>query len=148
MKIALGQINPTVGDFSGNARRIVDNARRARESGAGLVIFPELSICGYPPRDLVEKPAFVSRNQEVLEQMGGKFVLNISASPFLVGKRELRREMLAAIAKRYHVPVVMVNQVGGNDQLIFDGSSLVLNREGEVIAQGASFREDLVFFDS
>src|SRR5438045_857801 len=69
MKVALGQINPTVGDFTGNAGKIVDTARRAREAGAGLVIFPELSICGYPPRDLVEKPAFIARNQEVLEQI-------------------------------------------------------------------------------
>src|SRR3954471_21036871 len=252
MKVGLGQINPTVGDFTGNASKIVDTARRAREAGAGLVIFPELSICGYPPRDLVEKPAFIARNQEVLEQIareatgiavlcglvtparaetgksamnsaalvrdgktvfvqskrllptydvfdelrnfapaesqellpfcgkkmalticedawndkhfwnrrlygfdpieeliqaGGNFVLNISASPFYVGKRELRQKMLSAIAQRHHVPVVMVNQVGGNDQLIFDGSSVALDRDGKVIAQAASFREDIVYFD-
>ncbi len=56
MKIALGQIDTTVGDFRGNAARIVDFSRRAQSAGAGLVIFPELSICGYPPRDLVERP--------------------------------------------------------------------------------------------
>ena len=69
MKIALGQINPTVGDFSGNAERIVEYARRARQQGAGLAVFPELCICGYPPRDLVEKPAFVARNRETLERI-------------------------------------------------------------------------------
>ena len=69
-------------------------------------------------------------------QAGGDFVLNISASPFWIGKRELRRDMLAAIARNYKVPVVMVNQVGRNDSLVFDGSSLVLDSAGNVIAQG------------
>ena len=253
VKIALGQINPTVGDFSGNAVRIIDFAQRARQAGAGLILFPELSVCGYPPRDLVERSWFVARNRETLDHIatqtrgiavvcglvtpaqaetgksvmnsaallqdgklaflqskmllptydvfdemrnfaparaqelfdfcgnrmalticedawndkdfwnqrmygfdpvealvraGGNFVLNISASPFWLGKRELRRDMLATIARNDHVPVVMVNQVGGNDSLLFDGSSIVLNREGEVIAQGKSFEEDLVCFDS
>jgi NAD+ synthase (glutamine-hydrolysing) len=85
---------------------------------------------------------------EALIQAGGNFVLNISASPFWIGKREFRRDMLASIARHHKVPVVMVNQIGGNDSLVFDGSSLVLNREGEVIAEGRSFEEDLVYFDS
>jgi NAD+ synthase/NAD+ synthase (glutamine-hydrolysing) len=253
VKIALGQINPTVGDFSGNAAKIIEFAQRAEAAGAGLILFPELSICGYPPRDLVERPSFVQHNRQTAEfiaertsgiavicglvtraqaetgksamnsaallkdgkivflqskmllptydvfdemrnfapasrqdlfsfcgkQMalticedawndkhfwnrrlytldpveelirgGGNFVLNISASPFWVGKREFRRRMLASIAKNHQVPVVMVNQVGGNDSLVFDGSSLVLNPAGEVIAQGKSFEEDLVYFDS
>ena len=252
MKIALGQINPTVGDFSGNAAKIIDFSRRAQAQGAGLILFPELSVCGYPPRDLVERPSFVARNKESVDriaaetrgiavicglvtpahmetgksvmnsaallmdgkvafiqskmllptydvfdemrnfaparaqelfpfcgkrmalticedawndkqfwprrlytvdpieslvQAGGNFILNISASPFWIGKRELRRDMLASIARQHKAPVVMVNQIGGNDSLVFDGSSLVLNREGEVIAQGRSFEEDLIFFD-
>src|SRR5947209_16869675 len=69
MKIALGQINTTVGDFSGNAAKILDYARRARQSGAGLILFPELAIGGYPPRDLVEKPAFVQRSVETAERI-------------------------------------------------------------------------------
>jgi NAD+ synthase/NAD+ synthase (glutamine-hydrolysing) len=85
---------------------------------------------------------------EALIRSGGNFVLNISASPFWAGKRELRRNMLATIAKNDHVPVVFVNQVGGNDSLVFDGSSMVFDREGKVIAQGKSFEEDLVLFDS
>src|SRR5581483_2385277 len=85
---------------------------------------------------------------EALVHAGGNFVLNISASPFWMGKREVRRNMLGTIATNYNVPVVMVNQVGGNDSLIFDGSSLVLDRQGKVIAQGKSFEEDLVLFDS
>ncbi len=253
VKIALGQINPTVGDFSGNAAKIVDFSRRAQAAGAGMILFPELSVCGYPPRDLVERTSFVVRNRETAEriaaetrgiavvcglvtaahsdagksamnsaallmdgkvafiqskmllptydvfdemrnfapaksqelfsfcgnrmalticedawndkqfwphrlytvdpvesliQAGGNFVLNISASPFWIGKRELRRDMLASIARQHKVPVVLVNQVGGNDSLVFDGSSLVLNREGEIIAQGRSFEEDLIYFDS
>ena len=253
MKIALGQINPTVGDFSGNANKMIEFAGRARAAGAGLILFPELSVCGYPPRDLVERPTFVAKNRESVDRIaaetkgisvicglvtpakaetgksvmnsavllqdgkqaflqskmllptydvfdevrnfaparhqelfnfcgnrmalticedawndkhfwnkrlygfdpvealvraGGNFVLNISASPFWLGKRELRRDMLATIARTDSVPVVMVNQVGGNDSLLFDGSSLVLNREGVVIAQGKSFEEDLVYFDS
>ena len=253
MKIALGQINPTVGDFSGNVAKIVDFSRRAQGSGAGLILFPELSVSGYPPRDLVERPSFVARNRDSVEsiaaetkgiavicglvtpahsdtgksvmnsaallmegkvafiqskmllptydvfdemrnfaparsqqlfpfcgkqmalticedawndkqfwskrlytvdpvesliQAGGNFVLNISASPFWIGKREFRREMLASIARQHKAPVAMVNQVGGNDSLIFDGSSLVLNREGRVVAQGRSFEEDLVYVDS
>src|SRR5437868_6592204 len=247
MKIALGQINPTVGDFSGNAHRRVDVAQRAKAAGAGLILFPELSICGYRPRDLVErnsetaesiaertlgiavicglvtraqaetgksamnsaallqdgKIAFVQSKMllptyDVFDEMrnfaaatrqelfsfcgqqialticedawndkhfwnkplyrfdpvealigaGGNFVLNISASPFWLGKRELRREMLATIAHNYKIPVAMVNQVGGNDSLIFDGSSLVIGPEGKIVAQGKSFEEDLIYFDS
>src|SRR5208282_2497440 len=85
---------------------------------------------------------------ETLIQAGGRIVLNISASPFWIGKREFRREMLAAIARHHKVPVAMVNQVGGNDSLVFDGSSIVLNAEGGVIAQARSFEEDLIYFES
>ena len=85
---------------------------------------------------------------EELVKSGGNLVLNISASPYWVGKRDFRRKMLASIAVNYKVPIAMVNQVGGNDSLIFDGSSLVLNSAGEIIAQGKSFEEDLVYFDS
>ena len=85
---------------------------------------------------------------EALVRAGGNFVLNISSSPFWIGKRELRRDMLAAIARHHKVPVALVNQVGGNDSLVFDGSSIVLNAKGEVVAQGKSFEEDLIYFDS
>jgi NAD+ synthase (glutamine-hydrolysing) len=253
VKIALGQINPTVGDFAGNAAKIIAFSQRANAEGAGLILFPELSICGYPPRDLVERTSFVVHNREAAEHIaaetqgtavicgmvtpaqaetgksvmnsavllmdgrikfvqskmllptydvfdemrnfaparsqllfpfcgkqmalticedawndkhfwhrrlysvdpvesliksGGNFVLNISASPFWAGKRELRRDMLATIARTDRVPVAFVNQVGGNDGLVFDGSSLVFDRDGQVIAQGKSFEEDLIFFDS
>ena len=253
MKIALGQINPTIGDFSGNSRKIIDFARRAHATGAQLVMFPELAVCGYPPRDLLEKPAFVARSQQVVREIaeavpeitvicgfvspaavetgksvmnsaavlrdgkmqfvqhkrllptydvfdelryfdpassqkvlqldgqqialticedawndkhfwhrrlysidpvddllhaGSNLVLNISASPYHLGKRELRRKMLETIARDNKVPVVLVNQVGGNDSLVFDGSSMAFGPDGNIVAQAKSFEEDLVFFDS
>lgn len=253
MRIALAQINPTVGDFSGNSAKIIDYSLQATRAGVDLVLFPELSVCGYPPRDLVERPWFVERNRETAEEIarqtagitvvcgivtpahartgkhvlnsaavlrdgqilaiqskrllptydvfdelrnfapadsqsllslagtscalticedawndknfwdrrlygidpvadligaGGKILLNISASPFTLGKRELRRDMLAAIARHYRIPVAMVNQVGGNDSLVFDGSSFALGPDGELLAQAASFAEDMVCFDT
>jgi len=253
VKIGLGQINPTVGDFAGNSAKIVAYSQRARAEGAGLILCPELSVCGYPPRDLVERTSFVAHNREATEHIaaetrgiavvcglvtparadtgksvmnsaallmdgeikfvqskmllptydvfdelrnfaparhqdlfsfcgkqmalticedawndkhfwprqlysvdpvealvkaGGNFIVNISASPFWTGKRELRQEMLATIARTDRVPVAFVNQVGGNDSLVFDGSSLVFDREGKIVAQGKSFEEDLIFFDS
>ena len=69
MKIALGQINPTVGDFSGNAAKIIQFALRARSAGAGLILFPELAVSGYPPRDLVERPSFVARCGATVERI-------------------------------------------------------------------------------
>ncbi len=253
VRIALAQINPTVGDFNGNSAKIIDFSRRAKSAGVDLVLFPELSVCGYPPRDLVERPWFIERNRQTAEKIasetigisvicglvtpaksatgksvmnsaallregkiaaiqskrllptydvfdemrnfapadkqeliplegtplalticedawndknfwdrrlygvdpvedligaGGKILLNISASPFYLRKRELRRDMLAAIAMHYRVPVAMVNQVGGNDSLVFDGSSFALGPDGQVIAQAKSFEEDMVCFDS
>jgi len=254
VRIALAQIDPTVGDFSGNTAKIVEFARRARQGGADLVLFPELAVCGYPPADLLEKPSFVTRCGEAvceiaratardsiaiitgyvtaaehgagkhvmnsaallrhghvefvqskmllpyydvfdeqryfapaprqrlchldghpvalticedawndksfwenrlysvdpvdeLMRQGAGLVLNISASPWWRDKRALRCEMLSAIATRNRVPVAMVNQVGGNDSLIFDGSSMVIGPDGKVIAQAKSFEEDLVFAD-
>ena len=254
MKIALAQIDPTVGDFDGNLKKIVSASQRAAALGARLTVFSELAICGYPPADFLEKPSFLarcrsavdelaaatsglstavlagvalpaddqsgkpavnaavlldrgkllleqhkcllpfydvfdeqryftpSRTQQVVELDGLRLAiticedawndknfwprrlykadpleelmrqnpavhLNLSSSPFWHGKRAIRREMLAAIARRDGVPVLMSNQVGGNDSLIFDGSSLALNAQGELIAQAASFEEDLIVLD-
>jgi NAD+ synthase (glutamine-hydrolysing) len=253
VRIALGQINTTVGDFSGNSEKIIEYGRQARRGGMDLILFPELSVCGYPPRDLVERPQFVERNRQTAETIaretegigvivglvtpansstgksvlnsaallrdgkvafvqskrllptydvfdemrnfapadrqelfnikqqpvalticedawndkhfwdrrlygvdpvedligaGGKVLLNISASPFYLGKRELRRDLLTAIATNYRVPVAMVNQIGGNDSLVFDGSSMVLGPSGEIVALAKSFEEDLICFDT
>ncbi|MDE3188174.1 MAG: NAD+ synthase [Acidobacteriota bacterium] len=254
MKIALAQINPTVGDFSGNLEKIVAASGRASALGARLTVFSELALCGYPPADFLEKPAFLarcrtavdelaaatrglstavlagvalpapaeagkpavnaailldrgqllleqhkrllpfydvfdeqryfspSRPQQVVELDGVRLAIticedawndkgfwqrrlysvdpieelmrqnpavhiNLSSSPFWHSKPETRRKMLAAIAKRDGIPVLMCNQVGGNDSLVFDGSSLALNGRGELIAQAASFEEDLVIVD-
>ena len=254
MRIALAQIDPTVGDFTGNLNKIVTASRRAAEEGARLTVFSELAICGYPPADFVEKPSFLarcraavdelaqatesmttavlagvalkspegsgkpavnaailldrgrllleqhkrllpfydvfdeqryfapSRGQQVVELEGLRLAIsicedawndksfwrhrlytvdpmeelmrqspaihiNLSSSPFWHSKRAVRREMLAAIARRDGIPVLMCNQVGGNDSLIFDGSSIALDARGELIAQAASFEEDLVVLD-
>jgi NAD+ synthase (glutamine-hydrolysing) len=254
VRIALAQIDPTVGDFTGNLEKIVDASRRAAEMGARLTVFSELAICGYPPADFVEKPSFLARcrsaveelaqataslptavlagvalksaegsgkpavnaavlldrgqllieqhkrllpfydvfdeqryfapshGQQVVELDGLRLAIsicedawkdqnfwrnrlytvdpmeelmrqnpaihiNLSSSPFWHSKRAVRRDMLAAIARRDRIPVLMCNQVGGNDSLIFDGSSLALNPRGELIAQAASFTEDLVVLD-
>jgi NAD+ synthetase len=254
VKIALAQINPTVGDFTGNLEKIVAVSQRAAALGARLTVFSELAVCGYPPADFLEKPSFLARCRTAVEELaaatrelstavlagvalpaegatgkpavnaavlldGGRLLfeqhkrllpfydvfdeqryfapaqhqqvvaldgvrlaiticedawndktfwprrlysidpmeelmqqhpalhINLSSSPFWHGKRAVRREMLAAIARRDGVPVVMCNQVGGNDSLIFDGSSFALNASGELTAQAASFQEDLVLVD-
>ena len=266
MKIALAQINPTVGDFAGNTKKILENAARAGEQGADLAVFPELAVCGYPPADFLEKDVFISRAGEAVAEIaawtaepgrpailcgtvmpatspvgkqvrnvavllsGGKvsfvqqkmllpfydvfdeqryfepasqqaltyvdgeplaitvcedawndkgfwprqlygvdpveslmgqwqsqpkemvgqqrIIVNISASPYWQGKPAVRQKMLAALAKRHGAFVAMVNQVGGNDSLVFDGASLVLRPDGQVVAQAAAFAEDMVFFDT
>jgi NAD+ synthase (glutamine-hydrolysing) len=254
VKIALAQINPTVGDFTGNIEKILAVSRRASALGARLTVFSELVICGYPPADFLEKPSFLARCRTAVAELaaataelptavlagvalpaesesgkravnaavlmdGGRILLeqhkrllpfydvfdeqryfantrpqqvveldgvrlaiticedawndknfwprrlysvdpmeelmrqhpavhiNLSSSPFWHSKRAVRRKMLAAIARRDGVPVLMCNQVGGNDSLIFDGSSLALDARGELIAQAASFEEDLVMVD-
>jgi NAD+ synthase/NAD+ synthase (glutamine-hydrolysing) len=254
MRVALAQINPTVGDVSGNVDRMVRAARDASARGAEVVVFPELSVTGYPPRDLVEKPSFLRRSEAETERLaretadldltiiggyvagsghdtgkqaqnsaavlergamifrqnkmllptydvfdearyfrpsdheelvelrgqrvalticedawndrnfwkqrlyprdpveelfaaGAELLICINASPYHMGKRETRRRVYSSVARRYSKPVVYVNQVGGNDQLVFDGSSFAMNGAGEVIASARSFEEDLVVTD-
>jgi len=251
MRIALAQINPTVGDLAGNVNRMTKAAREAAARGAEAVVFPELSLAGYPPRDLVEKPSFLEASERSLERLaketadldlsvicgyvarsrsdtgkramnsaavlergqmvfrqskmllptydvfdearyfrpgeredlftlrglpmaltvcedawndkrfwkhrlyprdpveelfgaGAEIMICINASPFNMGKREQRRMIYRAAAKRYQKPVVYVNQVGGNDQLVFDGSSFAMDGQGEIVASARSFEEDLV----
>jgi NAD+ synthase (glutamine-hydrolysing) len=71
VKIALAQINPTVGDFAGNTKKILEYAARAEEFGAGLVVFPELAVCGYPPADLLEKAVFIERAEQAVTEVAG-----------------------------------------------------------------------------
>ncbi len=254
MLLAVGQINNTVGAMRSNVDRMVDFARRAHDREAKMIVFPELAICGYPPRDLVQCDGFQEENQRQLLELarrlpsgltaiagyvaksshqygkpfanaaavlsGGKLVycqakvllptydvfdeqrnfepgghpeifeiagtriglticedcwndkyfwqnrlytrdpveelaaahpdvlINVSASPYAFGKRAFRKKMLQAIAQRYQIPVVFANMVGGNDSLVFDGSSLALDANGNTRAQAKSFCEDLVFFDT
>src|SRR5580704_3079487 len=216
MNIALCQFNPTVGDFEGNSARILEMAHDALSRGAELAVFSELCLCGYPPQDLTERPAFDELNQKELARLAkkipvpslvgyvgsaqdntGKPVANCAALiadgkilfeqrkmllptydvfdesryfqpassqlifPFNAeqlgiticedcwnDERSLRHDMLQTIAREHRVPVVYVNQVGGNDSLIFDGSSVAFMPDGRVAARAKSFEEDLVLFDS
>jgi NAD+ synthase/NAD+ synthase (glutamine-hydrolysing) len=252
MKIALAQFNPTVGDFAGNSAQILKLAEQARQRGADLAVFSELCLCGYLPQDLLERPAFIERNQVELKSLaaklplpavvgyvgrskngtgkaiankaalidGGRVVfeqakmllptydvfdesryfqpadrqsayslgsetlgitvcedawndknfwavrryerdpvteivgqgstvlLNISASPYTINKRTLRFEMLRSIAVHHKRPIVYVNQVGGDDSLLFDGASMVVTPDGKIATQASAFEEDLVIFDT
>ncbi|MDB9393680.1 NAD+ synthase [Microcystis aeruginosa] len=254
MRIAIAQLNPIVGDIEGNAQRILEAAQTAFNQGAELLLTPELSLCGYPPRDLLlnlgfvekmsrqlqllsqqlpeklavlvgfveknpsatvrgEKPLFNSiallKSQEIkqiftkrllptydvfdedryfasgkesqyfqltennvkigvticedvwndeqfwgqrqyavnpiadLASLGVDLIVNLSASPYSVGKQKLRESLLSHSATRYNLPIVYVNQVGGNDDLIFDGDSVAFNRQGEVIYRAKAFTSSL-----
>jgi len=253
MRIALAQINPTIGDFAGNEAKILEAARRGEAEELDLVVFPELAIPGYPPRDLLLKSDFIAKNLAVLQRLaaasgktalmvgyagenksstgrpctneaallqGGKItatrqksllptydvfdedryfqpgkdnlpatvnghscglsicediwndedfwphrlygfnpiaglvsagaevILNISASPWNVGKEKLRHDMLASLARKSRRPVLLCNMAGGNDELIFDGTSMAFNAEGGLIARAKSFEEDFVVVDT
>ena len=253
MKIAIAQINTTVGDFDGNSDKIVDAWRRADEAGAELVVLPELALCGYPPRDLLAKPAFLRQNQATLERLakrggravavvghasvnetdsgrparnsaavlrdgqiidvrhktllptydvfdedryfesatdntpveilgkkigiticediwndevfpndrrygrrpadelaaaGAELLLNLSASPWNLGKEHSRHVLLSQLSAKAGCPVVYCNLVGGNDELVFDGGSQYYNGHGVLGASGAMFAEDLLLVDT
>jgi len=253
MKIAIAQINPTIGDLTGNVHQILTAAEQAANQGVRLLLTPELSLCGYPPRDLLLDPSFVEamatalqqlaqdlplqlamlvgcieRNEESLAfggkslfnsiawleqgkiqqifhkrllptydvfdehryfepglqvnsftldnihigvticedlwndeefwgkrsyavnpiadlaQLGVDLIVNLSASPYSVGKRQLREAMLQHAAVRYQTPILYANQVAANDDLIFDGCSVGFNRVGEMIFRARAFETDLV----
>ena len=252
MKIALAQINPIVGDITGNTKQIRSAIERAHQQGAQLVILPELAIIGYPPKDLLLKPSVIHRCSEAindlaasctdiaaiigypcptgkptgrplynaaalchggrvahrfvknllptydvfdehryfepgakptvasfagviigasicedlwsdrelvpgqtyhsdpvqdLAQAGAQLLINCAASPFVVGKHDLRLALLKSAAKRHGIPAVFCNQVGGNDELVFDGNSCAVNAQGQVIAAAKDFQPDLLMVD-
>jgi NAD+ synthetase len=261
MKIAIAQLNPTIGDLTHNAQNILGAAQQAVDRGAQLLLTPELSLCGYPPRDLLLNPSFIQALGEQLQtlaqalpldlmvlvgtvetnpkadQLGGKplfnsvallqrgmiqqifhkrllptydvfdedryfepgteinrfsyklansqsltigvticedlwnnaefwgkrsyqvdpiadlaaenidLILNLSASPYIVAKQVLREKMLHHVTTHYNIPVVYANQVGGNDDLIFDGYSVALDRQGNVVARAKGFDTDLVILE-
>ena len=236
-RIGLAQINPTVGDFEGNVRKIVEGIARGRGLGCGLVAFPELAITGYPPEDLLFKPAFIEANLKALDEVaratrgltavvgfvdkrddifnaaavlhdgrragvyhkqylpnygvfdenryfqagteapvfqagettfavnicediwyptgpgtqqalaGAELVVTINASPYHAGKAHFREKMVATRAADDLVCLAFVNLVGGQDELVFDGASLVVDQHGEVVARGRQFEEDFVAVD-
>jgi NAD+ synthetase len=252
MKIAIAQLNPTIGDLSGNAKQILEAAQKASQEGVRLMLTPELSLCGYPPRDLLLKPDFVAaiatkleelaqqlpteiavlvgtvelnpyatskgqkslfnsmalidegkvrqifykrllptydvfdedryfepgdrantfwlssltigvticedlwnddgfwgkRSYEInpiedLAKLGVDLIVNLSASPYTANKQKLREAMLKHSASRYKTPIIYVNQVGGNDDLIFDGNSVAFNRAGDVVCRAKAFESDV-----
>jgi len=250
MKIALAQTNPTIGDFDGNVVKILEFIQRAKTGCADLVIFPEMALVGYPPKDLLLKPNFIQQNLDSLEtiarqmpegmtamvgciqrndlprgrqlhnsvavladgritgvhhksllpnydvfdesryfepgpmvtasrvagrkiglsicedlwtiqnvvgrvlyhqdpiaqlaQAGAEVFVNVSASPFYIGKSHVRAQLLSEHARRYQLPLIYVNQVGGNDELVFSGASCVYGSNGELLARCKSFQEDLL----
>jgi len=251
MKICLAQINPTVGDFEQNVKKICRFINTAKKR-ADLIVFPEMCIVGYPPKDLLELSGFVDSNLKALEEVkknvtgisaivgfvdrnvghrgknlynaaayinnkeiisrhyksllptydvfdedryfepahsislakisgrrsgisicedawganvvwpgkihhkdpvesmvrqGAEIIINISASPFTIGKQDERLKMLTSHAKKYNVPIVFVNQIGGNDDLVFDGNSLVINKKGVIVDKALSFEEDLLMVE-
>ncbi len=256
MKIALAQLNPTVGDIAGNSRKIIQALDHAREQGAEMVVFSELVICGYPPRDLLQVEGFADQcaamtkfigeehtkdiaiilgtplpvaatsgvgianslvvysnneylgyydkrllptydvfdedryftpgeDQRIIEindtriglaicedlwkgadagfsaryrdkpdpveeliRASADIIIAPSASPFVLGKEHKHISILAAHARKHHVPVVSVNQVGANDDLIFAGQSTAVDRHGQVCIQCARFNEDLALVDT
>jgi len=260
MKIAIAQLNPTIGDIEGNAQQIILAAKQASAENAQLLLTPELSLCGYPPRDLLLYPRFIESLQKKLkaiaqaipssisvlvgtvianpdsnsqgqkplynaiallqagqisqifqkrllptydvfdedryfqpgdqtnsfklqnsdqtltigvticedlwndETFWGKrtysvnpiadlaalnvdLIVNLSASPYSVGKQTLREKMLTHAVQQYQIPIIYTNQVGANDDLIFDGNSLAVNKHGEVEVRAKSFATDLVICD-
>ncbi len=253
-RIAVGQINTTVGAFEENVDKIVDFSKRAAEKGAELICFPELAVCGYPPMDLLERPTFVEKNKDAVEEIaerveeievifgyveesnssvgkpihnaaawvkGGEVIsrhfksllptydvfnesryfeegavvvpggpdencavticediwnepevsesyhrelyarhpldeaqkynpelaINIASSPFVREKIKYRHKLFKHLTEKYSLPLVVANQVGGNDSLVFDGNSMVLNDRGEVLGQAAGFAEELLVVD-
>ena len=238
LRLALAQLNLTVGDLDGNARRIEEAIRRARAWLADLVLVPELAVTGYPPEDLLLKPQFVQANRRAVERLaasargltalvgfvdrgargelynaaavlddgrwiatyrkqrlpntgvfdekryftpgaepllldvgsarvglticmdlweeepcrvlaagGARLVINLSASPYHAGKLALRERLFSRAALRHRVAIAYCNLVGGQDELVFDGASLVFDARGRVLARAAQFQEDLLVLD-
>ncbi len=256
MKIALAQLNPTIGDLVNNAQKILHQAYLADQQGANLLLTPELSLCGYPPKDLLLNPSFVEKNEAQLSQLaqqlpphlrvlvgtvtpnlaaptqgekelfnsiallyqgkiqqrfhkqllptydvfdedryfaegkssnyfnlgnlkigvticedlwneegfwqkryyptnpiadlqaqGVNLIVNLSASPYRLRKQQLREDLVRHTVKKYQIPIIYVNQVGGNDDLIFDGYSFAINQSGKLVSRSPGFQESLNFLD-
>lgn len=237
LRLALAQINPTVGDFEGNVSKIIYYIEEASKAGAQIVAFPELAITGYPPEDLLLKPQFIEDNLDALKKVqenvgditaivgfverkediynaaaiiynktifdtyhkiylpnygvfdeyryfqagarcpmykigdswvgvticediwypegptrlqalaGAELVININASPYRIGRGKSREDMLSVRAFDSMVILAYLNTVGGQDELVFDGQSVIIDQSGTVIARGKQFEEDLIVID-
>jgi NAD+ synthase (glutamine-hydrolysing) len=237
VRIALAQINPTVGDIEGNLNKICDYIKRAKGQNAKIVLFPELSVTGYPPEDLLLKPHFINDNIDALDKVrqetkditaiigfvdrkdgiynaaaifddckpidvyhkiylpnygvfdeqryfkqgtrspvykveglnfgvnicediwypegptmaqasaGAEIVFNINASPYYMGKAHFREDMVSKRASDNNVVIAYLNMVGGQDELVFDGASFIVDRNGEVIVRGKQFEEEMILAD-
>ncbi len=237
LRVALAQINPTVGDLWGNAKKITEYMKEAASQGAAIVAFPELALTGYPPEDLLLKPQFIEDNVAILREIsreargimavvgfvnraldiynaaaiikdgqiidiyhkmflpnygvfdeqryfqagtrcpvyemgdirfgvticediwypggparlqalgGAEFIININGSPYTIGKNAFREKMLATRASDYSTIILYLNMVGGQDELVFDGGSMVLNEKGNLTAKAGLFREELLLAD-
>ncbi len=237
LRLALAQINPTVGDFEGNVSRIVSYIDESVKAGAQIVVFPELAITGYPPEDLLLKPQFIEDNLNALKRVqkkvkdiiaivgfvdrkddiynaaavmynrklidtyhkmylpnygvfdevryfqagtrcpiykigdtcfgiticediwypegptriqalaGAEVIININASPYRIGKGKFRENMLSTRALDSIAIIVYLNTAGGQDELVFDGDSMILDQNGHIIARGQQFKEDLIIID-
>ncbi|WP_456464405.1 NAD+ synthase [Persephonella sp.] len=237
LRLALAQINSTVGDIEGNTEKIIKGIREAKHHDVDIIAFPELAITGYPPEDLLLKPSFINKNIRYLEKIaqesrniisivgfvdkvediynasavllngdivakyhknflpnygvfdevryfqkgneitilniqgykigmsicediwypenpiniqaieGAELVININASPYYAGKVKLREDMLRVRARDNLISIAYVNLVGGQDELVFDGNSLVVGPDGDIIAKGKAFEEDLLICD-
>ena len=259
MKIALVQINPVIGDFAYNITRIISWADRARSRGCELAVFPELCLCGYPPQDLLERPAFIAQHDNALQELiarvsgiaiicghlekhtdstgkplhnsasliadgrllftaqkrllptydvfdearyfepgrrsqscqykglrlgitvcediwndkgsfpqhlyatdpvtdliscrqsgeaGIDLLVNISASPFQIDKETLKHDIFTRVCTNNNLPLIYVNQVGGQDSLLFDGRSMAMDSGGKIIARAERFMEDMIVIDT
>lgn len=238
VRIAVGQINSTLGDFENNTKKIIDYIKEAKNKECDIILFPELAITGYPPEDLVYKKSFLNANLKSLEKIlpytkniiavvgfinvqhdifnsaavllngeikgvynkiflpnygvfdeeryfqrgknpiflkidnnvafgvsicediwypegpgfasalfNADIILNINASPFYYTKWSIREKMLSIRAIDYGTAIVYCNMVGGQDELVFDGHSLVMNENGEIINRGKPFEEELLITD-
>ena len=238
LRIAIAQINSTVGDLQGNAKKIGQTILKAKEFGADMVVFPELVLTGYPPEDLLLKPQFVQDNLDALKELakgvdnilaivgfvdqkgrnlynaaaiihngtvkgvahkmllpnygpfdekryfvsgeqssvfqfgnilfglnicediwhatgpthkqakaGAKLIVNINASPYYTGKIRVREKVVKSQAKENNVFVVYANLVGGQDELVFDGQSIVVDPKGHLVTLAKAFKEDLLVVD-
>src|SRR5438874_1836947 len=146
LRIALAQVNATVGDLDGNAGLIVEWTRRAAERGARVVVFPEMMLTGYPVEDLALRASVVEASIAGLHAGAGLLVVP-NASPYERGKDDVRLDLVVRRAREAGAALAYANMTGGQDELVFDGDSILVAADGALIARGPQFEEALVVAD-